>query len=92
MNRKQFLDLVKELGVPFSEYTENGADIIYVFSKKEYELKKKHPRKYKDLFVPYLRVSHFYEYTRWYVRDCGLTGYRNPSDVIKQVKEMALAE
>ena len=87
MTRQDFINYLVKLGVPFSEYTENGADMIYIHSRKEYEEKRNHPRKNKDLFVPYIRVSHFDELPRLYTRNNGYCCYMKLEDVISIVKE-----
>ena len=57
-----------ENDIPYHEDTRiKDHYAIYIFDKDAYEKKQKHPRKYKDLYIPYLRVSHFdeeYPYTR----------------------------
>lgn len=90
MTRQEFINYLEINEIPYSEYTENGADMVYVFSKVEYNKKKAHPRKYKNLYVPYLRVSHFDEY-RWYTRDNGLCGYMSIKKVMDIVKELGAA-
>ena len=69
MTREEFINFLKEHEIPFSEDTDNGMDMVYAYSKVEYELKKKHPRKFKNLYVPYLRVSNFDG--EWYTREDG---------------------
>lgn len=81
MTREDFINFLKEKDIPFEEYTEHGLDQVWVYSKGEYELKKKNPRKYKNLYVPYLRVSNFDG--DWYTRDNGLCGYMSPVRVME---------
>lgn len=86
MTREQFIELLKEKGVHFSEYCENGLDQIWIYSKKEFELKNKHPRKYKNLYIPYIRVSHFNERENfWYTRENGYVEWKFFRDVINKV-------
>lgn len=60
---------------------------IYIFEKDAYEKKKKHPRKYKNLYVPYLRVSHFDE-ERPYTRQDGICGYMSKERIIDIVDQL----
>jgi len=60
---------------------------IYVFEKRSFEKKEKHPRKNKDLYVPYLRVSHF-DGPYWYVRDNGWCHWAKPEEVLTQILKM----
>lgn len=87
MKREAFIKYLEKKNIPYSEYTMNGADMVYVYNRREFELKKAHPRKYKDLFVAYLRVSHFDE-DMLYTRDCGICGYMNEKEVMRKVKEL----
>lgn len=87
MKREEFINYLVKKNIPYSEYTENGADMVYVYNRREVELKKAHPRKYKDLFVTYLRVSHFDE-DMLYTRDCGICGYMNEKEVMRKVREL----
>lgn len=88
MTRQEFIDFLVENEIPYSEYTEKGLDQVWVFAKMEYKLKKKHPRKYKDLYVPYLRVSHFDE-DRWYTRYNGWTSYMSVDRVLEVCRLLA---
>lgn len=83
MTREEFINFLKENDIPFDEYTEHGLDQVYVYSKGEYQLKRKHPRKYKNLYVPYLRVSHFDE-DRWYTRENGWCEHMNQDRVLEK--------
>lgn len=89
MTRDEFVMFLQKVKVPY-EIVEGieGYDGVYVYSRKEFNEKKAHPRKNKNLFVPYLRVSDFGT-NRVYVRDCGLCEYRSLSNVIGQVTRMA---
>ena len=87
MTRTEFVKFLEENNIPFTEYTQNGADMVYVFERKAYEEKKKHPRKNKDMYVPYLRVSHFDEKS-WYTRDNGYCCYMNQKTVLEKVKKL----
>lgn len=86
MTREQFIEMLNENDVHYEEYTEKGMDQVWIFSRKEFELKKRHPRTYKDLYVPYLRVSHFNERDKqWYTKENGWTSWMNIKDVINKV-------
>ena len=90
MTRQEFIEFLVSNDIPHEEYTENGADMVYVFSKDEFEKKKKHPRKYANLYVPYLRVSHFGEGNEWYTRESGWTCYMSQEKVIRKCKELGV--
>lgn len=48
-------------------------DGIYIFDKLACKLKRNRPNKYKDLYIPYLRVSHFQEKNGvWYTKHNGV--------------------
>lgn len=79
---KEFIDYLNNLDARYYVDTEGGVEKIYIFAKKDYDLVHKHPRKYKNRYVPYIRVSHF-EGNRVYVRDNGLCEYRS-LDVLKK--------
>lgn len=87
MTREEFIEFLETNGIPYSECTVNGLDQVYVFSKDEYEKKEANPRKYKDLSVPYLRISHFDEYP-WYTRENGCCCYMDEESVMDIVKEL----
>ena len=53
-NVKKYLE---EIGAAWTVYDGMGIEQVYVFDKAVYDKKHKHPRKYKDLYVPYLRLS-----------------------------------
>ena len=62
MTRAELIEYCEELEVPFqAAELDNGYKPVYVYSRDEYDKKRKHPRLYGDLFVPYLRISHFEE-------------------------------
>lgn len=90
MTREQFITFLKSDKIPFKEDTENGSDMVYVYSKLEYELKQKHPRKYKNLYIPYIRVSNF-DGDRWYVREDGYCSYMCKSAVIDKCVQLGEA-
>lgn len=89
MSRQEFIDFLVEKNIPYREYTEKGLDQVYVFSKGEYELKKKHPRKYSYLYVPYIRISHFDE-VEWYTRENGYTCYMNVDRILEKCMEYSI--
>ena len=83
-NRNDFIKWLEKKGIHHSEYTEKGLDQVYVYSKEEYEKRQNHPRKYKDLYVPYLRVSQFDGWPNLYVRDNGYCEYMNIQDIVRE--------
>lgn len=91
MTKREFVDIIQKLDLPFEEVIlENHPeyDGVYVCNRKEYELKKKHPIKYKDLYVSYVRVSHFDE-DRLYVKHNGYVCYMNEQDVMDIIRDLA---
>lgn len=95
MLRKDFIKLVEGLGLPYKEANvqmlrNKDYDGIYVYGKEAYELVMKHPRKYKDLFVPYIRVSHFDGGfgEPMYIRDNGICGNINDKDLVFRLYEL----
>lgn len=87
MTRSEFINFLNSNDIPYEEYTENGLDQVYVFSKREFNEKKKHPKKNADLYVPYLRVSHF-DGIEWYTRENGWTCYMSIDKILKKCKEL----
>jgi hypothetical protein len=77
-----------ENGIPYHEETEiKDYYAIYIFDKDAYEKKHKHPRKYKDLYVSYLRVSHFDE-ARPYTRQDGICSYMSKERIMDIVDKL----
>ena len=90
MSREEFISLVNELGLPYKEgniqsIRNKNDDRIYVYSKKEYELAMKHPKKVK--YIPYIRVSDFGD--MMYIRDNGWCEYTNDNDLKERLKQLA---
>ena len=83
MTRSEFIDWLESVGAIYYANDENDAtDAVYIFGKKEFELKKKFPRKYAKLYLPYLRVSHFGERgNSLYTRDNGWCEWMSPENV-----------
>ena len=77
-----------ENDIPYYEETQiENYYAIYINDKDAYYKKKKHPRKYKDLYVPYLRVSHFDE-DRLYTRQDGICGYMSKERIMDIVNKL----
>lgn len=102
MTRQEFKNKMDHFGIEYLE-VKPREDLefymIYIHGKKELEMKKAHPRKYKDLYVPEIRVSHFegdtliqddYRPGRLYVKDCGVTYYLEDKKVIELCKRIGL--
>ena len=53
-NVKEYLEKV---GARYQVVVTNGFEQVYVFEKDAYDKRNNHPRKYKDLYVSYLRIS-----------------------------------
>ena len=87
MTRGEFINLLVEKKIPYQEYTEKGLDQVYVYSKDEYEKKQNHPKKYADLYVPYLRVSNF-DRDVWYTRENGWTQWMTQEKVLAKCEEL----
>lgn len=83
MSSKEFMEFLDSIGARY-EYTDNDGKLeqIYVFDKDAYDKKKKHPRKYKDLYVSYLRVSNFN--ADLYTRQNGICKYM-PDSIVKEI-------
>ena len=89
----EFLTWLDEIGARFNDCTElyKGQDTVYVYSRKEYDLKKEKPRKYKGLYIPYLRVSWHEEHPdSLYTRRDGWCGYMSLENVKEVCKELSL--
>ena len=78
----EFISWLESIDARFSDQSDEKTDRVYVYSKEEFDLKKKHPRKFKGLYVPYIRVTWDENglYTRWN----GLTGYMT-EDCVKSI-------
>lgn len=48
---------LEKINARFSDSETNGLRQIYVYDKGVYDLKKKHPQKYRNLYMSYLRIS-----------------------------------
>ena len=75
MCKNEFIEWLDSVGARYQDYSEGrGIDTVFVYGKDEYDKKHDHPIKYKNLYVPYLRLSWHQEDPReLYVRDNGLT-------------------
>ncbi len=88
MTREEFINWLEKIGARYglpdqSKYKE-FYDGVYVFGKDAYDKKKAHPRKNKDLYVPYIRVSGF-DSDMLYTRENGWCSYmceRKVKDII----------
>lgn len=85
MTREDFIKYLEDNKIPYQEdHSIPNYDGVWVMDKDAYELSRKHPRKYKSLYVSYLRVSHFDE-ERPYTRRDGDCKYMDWTDVMKIV-------
>lgn len=84
-NVKTYLD---EIGARYNVVSINGFEMIYVFEKDAYDNKKKHPRKYKDLYVSYLRISKHDGDERFYTKMDGITRYLPDYRIKKIIDEL----
>lgn len=77
-----------ENDIPYYEETSiQNYYAIYIHDKDAYNKKKKHPRKYKDLYVSYLRLSHF-ENDRAYTRYDGWCCYMSKERIMNIVDKL----
>lgn len=86
MTKKELVQFLEDNNIPYEEENVNGLEQVYVFSKKEYTLKRKHPRKYKNLYLPYLRVSNFGG--ELYTRENGWCQYTPECIVLEKCKKL----
>lgn len=70
---EKFINYCNEHKVPYDLIEYNGREFMYVYNSKRYKLKTTKPRKYKDLYVPYIRIS--FHSGDWYVRNNGICSY-----------------
>ena len=77
MTKNEFIEWLESIGARFQDCSnERSADTVFVFGKDEYDKVSKHPRKYNNLYVPYIRVTWHPEDPReLYVRDNGMTSW-----------------
>lgn len=89
MTREEFIEYLKTTGLDFTESDVENYDGIYVLGC-ESKLKKKHPRKYKNLYVRYIRISGF-DSNEWYVRDNGIVYYACEKKVMELIEDLKKA-
>ena len=88
MDKEMLLEKLKEMDLPY-DVTGSGEDErIYVCARNAYKKKKEHPSKYKDLYVPYCRIS-FHSGGMIYVRDNGLCYYVNEQRLMELLERLA---
>lgn len=87
MTSKEFMEFLDSIGARY-HYTDNDGKLeqVYVFEKAAYDKKHANPRKYKDLYVSYLRVSNFGG--DLYTREDGWTCYMPDSVVMQKCIEL----
>ena len=82
---EKFINYCDEHKVPYELTKYNGREFMYVYNSKRYKLKSTKPRKYKDLYVPYIRISS--HDGRWYVRDNGWCDYMPESVIFESIEK-----
>ena len=88
MTYEEFIERLEEIGACYQVYDAiPGRVQVYIHDKGLFQLKKKHPRKYKDLYIPYLRVSGF-EDGNYYVRDNGWCQYMPEERIMEIVNDL----
>ena len=91
MKQAEFIEIIEKMGLVYNVIEETKG--VYIHDKGLYELKKKHPRKYSNLYVPYYRVSMFEDSPNFeghdglYVRDNGITGYKPLKRILEDLEE-----
>lgn len=91
MKQAEFIEIIEKMGLAYNLIEETKR--VYIYDKGLYELKKKHPRKYNNLYVPYYRVSQFEDspdfegHDGLYVRDNGITGYKPLCVILEDLEE-----
>ena len=83
---EKFINYCDEHKVPYELTEYNGTEFMYVYGSKRYKLKTTKPRKYKDLYVPYIRIS--FHSRGWYVRDNGYCSYMPESMIFASIEEL----
>lgn len=83
-NVKKYL---KEIGAAWTVMTDLGFEQVYIFEKTAYDKVKKQPRKYKDLYVPYLRISD-HGGNGLYTRRDGICGEMSDDDIKEIIDEL----
>lgn len=99
MTKEQFLKILDDYKVKYIEVKpRDDWDYyqIYVEDRRARELKNSNPEKYKDVYVPYIRVSHFDGCEKYgfetrvgflYTRENGYTTWMKEREVIKRCRE-----
>lgn len=83
----ELVRILDEKEMPYEETKlNNGYRCVHVFDKVAYERKKKHPVKYKNEFVPYIRVSDHNGDP--YIRDCGICYTSTWENVLKMIEKL----
>ena len=83
---KDLVALCQELEVPHQLDKRGDMIWLYIHGKKEWMLRQEHPRKYKDLYVPYIRVS-MDDSGMLYTRHNGICGYMPYCKIVEIIKE-----
>lgn len=83
MTRNDFIDWLKSIGARFQDCSDSRPiETVFVYGTKEYDLVHNHPKKYKNLYVPYIRVSWHPEDPReLYIRWNGSTSWSNEQTI-----------
>ena len=79
MTAKKFIEFLDKNDARYYYINHRTAgDVVCVFSKEECDKRKKHPRKYKDIKVPTIRISRFKKdkvFTAEYVQSSGCSDF-----------------
>lgn len=101
MTRQEFKDYLEKLKIKYIEVKPREDwefYQIYVEDRRTRELKDLHPRKYSNVYIPYIRVSHFDDMKLkidgfevrpgyLYTRENGYTCWMECGEVISKCKE-----
>lgn len=85
----KIINYCKEANVPYmteSISLMSTMHYIYIYDAGLYNLKKSNKEKYKDLYVPYIRLN--WECGMWYVRDNGYCDYMPESVIFERIDEL----
>lgn len=83
---EKFINYCDEHKIPYNLENYNGTEFMYVYNSERYKLKTTKPRKYKDLYVPYIRIS-FHD-GDWFVRNNGICEYMPELVIFASIEEL----
>lgn len=81
-------EYLEKIGARYTVVVTNGYEQVYVLEKDAYEKRDKNPRKYKDLYVSYLRISKPDDNKNLYTRNDGICGYMTDEKIKTIIDEL----